>query len=115
MLSSHCLHLPLTEGHHVCEMFVSLNSAVTLQFLFSQLGGTRLGAQQCKVSCAHMSEIGKDTKKTSRAFSDHPVIQCKTHTGNNSTLPELGTETSQAPILNKQVLAQAQVSSGEIG
>lgn len=53
------------------------NSAVVLHFAFLQLGGTRLGAQQCRMSHAHMTEIGRDTNKTSRAFSDHPVIQYK--------------------------------------
>lgn len=61
-----------------------------------------------------MTEIGRDTNKTSRAFSDHPVIQYNDQRGNPS-LSELGIENSQAPTLNKHTLAQAQVSGTEIG
>lgn len=103
----------LLRGIKSEKSLIIWNSAVILHFAFLQLGGTRLGTQQCKMSHAHMTEIGTDTNKTSRAFSDHPVIQCKNHRGNSSALPELGIENSQAPTLNEHTLAQAQVSSTE--
>lgn len=74
-----------------------------------------LDAQHCRAGHAHTTEIGRDTNKASRAFSDHPVIQYKNHRGNNSALPKLSMENSQAPTLNEHTLAQAQVSSTEIG
>lgn len=61
------------------KSLIMWNNAVIIRFAFLQLGGIRLGAQQCRVSHAHMTEIGTDTNKTSRAFSDHPVIQYKNH------------------------------------
>lgn len=86
-----------------------------LHFAFLQLGGTRLGAQPCRVSRAHMTEIGRGTNKACRAFSEHPVIQYKNHRGNISALPKLSIQNSQAPALNEHTLALSQVSSTEIG
>lgn len=115
MPSSPIACISLLRGIKSGKSFIIWNSAMILHFAFLQLDGTRLGAQQCRLSHAHMTEIGRDTNKTSRAFSGHPVIQYKNHRGNNSTLPELGIENSQAPTLNEHTLAQAQVNSTEIG
>lgn len=75
----------LLRGIKSGKSLIIWTSAMILHFAFLQLGRTRLGAQQCRVSHAHMTEIRRDTNKTSRAFSDHPVIQYKNHRGNNSS------------------------------
>lgn len=94
------------RGINSGETLVIWNSAVTPHFAFWGMGGTRLGSQQCRVSHAHMTEIGRDTNETFRVFSDHPVIWHKNHRGNSSSLPELGIENTQAPTFNEHTLAQ---------
>lgn len=106
---------PSWGGLSLEKSLIIWNSAVILHFAFLQLGGTRLGAQPCRVSCAHMTEIGRGTNKASRAFWEHPVIQYKNYRGNISALPKLSIENSQAPALNEHTLDQAQVSSTETG
>lgn len=95
------------RGINSGESLVIWNSAVTPHFAFWGMGGSRLGSQQCRVSLAHMTEIGGDTNEMFRVFSDHPVIWYKNHRGNSSSLPEMGIENTQVLTFNEHTLAQA--------
>lgn len=98
---------PFLRGIESGERLVTWNNTVTPHFTFWWMGGTRLGTQQCRVSHAHMTEIGRDTNEAFRVFSDHPVIWYKNHRGNSSSLLELGSENTQALTFNEHTLAQA--------
>lgn len=89
------------------ESLVIWKSAVTPHFAFWWMGGTRLGTEQCRVSHAHMTEIGRDTNEVFRTFSHYPVIWYKNHRGNSSSLPELGSENTQVLTFSEHTLAQA--------